>query len=248
MATTQDKPTLKMVMDAQRSLTETWSGAHDQWAKYDRFYQSNYNVWDLEEHRRQRGNLRPGLGRAIVDHGSDAFLAFSPTWHREPLIAKNPAHKESAQRAENGLLAVENDSARRETTLFWKQLGRHGAHYGYFPVEGPTWSERDKPQPPERFPDETDKEFKLRQDIHAVELRYWNPIRLRAVHPARVLMDPEESSPRFAIKTGRMRAHAIEELSRYKSGSRQQRRSAKIWLIKNHPDIGMFDWLARLLG
>ena len=243
MATTQDKPTIEMVMDAQRALIETWSGTHDQWARYDEFYQGNYKVWNLDEHRRQRGNMRPGRGRAIVDHASDAFLAFSPKWNREPLIDKNSNHKTAAQRVETGLLAVETDSARLETALFWKQLGRHGAHYGYFPVEGPTWSERDKPQPPTRFADETDKEFKLRQDIYQTELRYWNPIRLRAVHPARVLMDPEESSPRFAIKTGRMRAHQVEELSRYKSGSRQQRRTAKQWLIKNHSDIGMFDWI-----
>jgi hypothetical protein len=217
-------PKLQMILDAQTYLTGVWSTAHGKWRERDSFYNRDYSVWTKEAHRRVRGNLKPGRPTAIVDHAADTALQFTPTFHREP-VGDSDDHKMASDNLEKGLSSVMMDSAMREPVQVWKQIGRYGLHLGYKIVEGPLWSERDKPTEPKRKNFDSEDEFKLAVAIFKVEKKFWNPIRIRATHPARVLMDPEDKMPRMAVKMGRMLNYKIYELSKLKKKTHRRKHS-----------------------
>lgn len=236
----KERPSLELILDAQRYLTEVWSSTHQKWAVRDTFYDRSYKVWKTAAQRKTRGDFRPGRPTAIIDHAADAALQFVATFKRLP-VGETDAHKTSADNVEKGLAAVVIGSSMREMSTTWKQIGRYGLHLGYFMVDGPVWSEKDKPVEPKRADFDSEEDYKTRVAVYKVERRFWNPIRIRATHPARVLMDPEDKMPEMAVKLGRMRNYKILKLSQDKSVGPKARKKAKVFDMDNKTPWGESD-------
>ena len=241
-------PTLELILDAKRYLTETWSSTHQSWIKRDKFYRREYAVWDNPTHRRTRGNMRPGRPTAIIDHAADAALQFVPTFHRDP-VGDSDTHVTAADNVENGMAAVILDSAMQEPVQTWKQLGRFALHLGYFVLDGPLWSEKKKPVEPQRKSFDSEEDFNRQVAIYKVESKFFNPIRIRATHPARILLDPDEKEPEMGVKLGRMRNQKIYDLSRLKSTGRKARKHAVLFDLSDKNPWGWTDtidfWTSR---
>ena len=239
------EPTIKLIQGAKTYLDGIWSRSHTDWAKWDAFFNLTFNVWNLEIHRTQRGNMRPGTAKAIIDHASDTYIPVDPTFDREPINPDNDAHRAAANRLEVGMAAIFMDSAlSHELDLTWKRIFGYGQLYGYMVREGPLWNEYDKPEPPEREDGETDAEFRIREDVHKAEMRHWNPIRFRAIHPRRILLDPEQRRPEYAVKLGRWTAQRIHNYTKFKA-QKQSRATARIFdLTSREPTekLDVFDF------
>jgi len=237
------KPTIEVITQAKTYLEGVWSASYTDWAQKDTFHNLKYPIWDQPAHQKARGKLRPGRAKSIIDHAVDTYVPVEPSFHREP-ISESETHRDAANRLEQGLSAVFLDSALHEPSLVWKQIFKHGLLYGYMVREGPLWSEVDKPQEPKRSKNETETEFKLRTDIYKVEIRHWNPIRIRPVHPRRVLLDPEERQPKYAVKLGRWTAQRIYDYTVFKKRT-QRREDALIFDLTSrnpHEKLNVYDW------
>ncbi len=68
---------------------------------------------------------------------------------------------------------------------------------------------------------ESQVEFDARMSLYQHDKRNWMPVRMRAPHPARVLMDPMEKVPTVAIRHQHWFAYQLEEISRSGGGFRK---------------------------
>mgnify|MGYP003133254758 CR=1 FL=1 len=180
----------------QKHLEDTWSAARQNWAETDTFRQLKYEIWtgpNAASHSTQRGQYRPPTARTIIDHSSDQFMALLPTVHREPSNEDSDAQRVAADAVETASKAILMDAAMHEMTNPWRLLGKHFNAYGYGLIE-------------------------LDMDLSGERGRpsYWNPIRIRATNPGRVLIDPLEKVPNSAIKLWKATVADVDALMKTK--------------------------------
>ncbi|MAH48193.1 hypothetical protein CMI37_20385 [Candidatus Pacearchaeota archaeon] len=209
------RPTGKFIDDLFTSLSNTWKAAHRDWEIRDTYYHRTYSLWTPEKEQ-TRGKYRPSTPTNVIDHAADTQLAFEPRVHREP-VGDSQESKEAANRIELAMKAVLDSSSLMELMLPWKQMGRHLVHYGYTPADGPVLNLSDRPTKPKRKRGEDDDDFSLREDIFRAGQKNWNPVRIRSTHPARVLLDPLNKQPRYAVKNISIVAHELHEMSKQKA-------------------------------
>ena len=205
----EQRPNAGYIEDYATHYGRVWSNTHLAWKAVDALYHRTYAIW---EPGLDRSEYRPSTPTNVIDHAADTQLAFEPRFHRQP-VGMGDANKEAADRVEKALGAVFADSALKETVLPWKQLGRHLLHYGYGVVEGPMLDYTARPVVPKKLKSMEEDEFKSLQTLYKSQQHNWNPIRYRAINPGRVLLDPYEKEPSFAIKRSKETIKHLKELS-----------------------------------
>lgn len=173
-------------------LSNLWARTHDRWASFtDKWYWGEADIWD----GRDRPKIIPGRAAAIIDHAADTRLPWSPKVHREPVGTSDEAQAE-ADDLEEALRQIFLNSMLQDSQLAFKQANRHFGAYGYAVIIGPIMDMRRRPQSPKPEDYKGDKDgFELAQIDYKNAKRQWNPVRIYAPHPARVLMDPYEKNP-----------------------------------------------------
>lgn len=204
------KPDAQMIDEVATYYGNLWEDAWKIFRKVDEFYWRTFNVWP--QTLKSRGIYRPSTAANIIDHAVDNQMAYKPTVHR-PIFEEVPEVEKVSSRIEKGLTNILIDAALRDPVIAWKQLAKHLIAYGYGVIYGPTLDYSDEPQEPEKESDETEGEFDLRTEIYKSERKNWSPFRIRAPHPSRVLLDPMEKQPSYAIVTGTRLVRDLTELS-----------------------------------
>jgi hypothetical protein len=221
------KPDLEFVQNTQSRLFNIWAQTHSEWETVDSYYHRNYPIWPAVH--QGRPSYRPATPTSVIDHAADTQLAFTPSVHREPM-GEGDLHKQRADRIEEALKAILDDSALKESVLPFKQIGRYLLGYGYGVIEGPIWNEDMVEKPVKTIP-ESNEEFKSRMAYWEANRKEFNPIQIRGVHPARVLMDPFNKQPQIAIKQEKMYAVDLCEMSKRK---KRTRRTARVFDYDTH--------------
>lgn len=224
----QEKPTHTTVSSFHNYLSKVWTTTHAQWSDTDSYIDRTFALWSSGS---TRPSYHPATPTSIIDGAADTQLAFNPIIHR-PIIGKSKKARERADRIEPAIQAMMTEAALRETLLTWKQLGRHLLSYGYGVVEGPIANYQERPDKPRRERGDTEEDTKRKQAIYEWEKRTWFPARIRAPHPARVLMDPELKQPDIAIVAESK--YAID-LYRLTTNKKRTRRDAEIFEMGDDP-------------
>ena len=237
MPTLKDKLTPDYVDDLVVKLLEIWDQAHANWRTIDSYVQRTFEVFDPNvPGAAGRSVYRPSTPTSVLNHAVDNQLALSPRIHREP-ENDTGEEEERASRVENGLAAVLEDAASKETFIPWKLLGRYMFGYGYGQLEGPYWSQAEKPKEPQRRDSEDDEVFAGRKARWRNQKKGWNPILIRVPHPTSILVDPIKKIPRLAIKTVDMYAEDLRELS----AKKKARGKKNVNLFDPNKAIGPYD-------
>jgi len=187
-----ERPDLEFLDSHQAYLEDIWRSSRANWADTDLFRQLDYSIWtgpNAGTHAATRGQYRPPTARTIIDHTADQFTALIPTIRREPTSSDSDAQRISADRLEVAAKTILMDSALHSMVNPWRLLGKHFNSYGYGIIE-------------------LDLDFKGERGRPA----YWNPVRINATNPGRVLIDPLEKRPNAAIQTLKMTAVRVAEL------------------------------------
>jgi hypothetical protein len=212
-------PTEDIVNSALDHLSSVWRNTWEVWEKLDQFFNLEYPVWDQPGQQQNRGSYRPSTPNSIVTHAADNHFAFIPRISRDA-VGEGETHKRDADLLETSVNAVILDSALQETVIPYKQAARHFLQYAYTVLEGPVLDFGGHIAKPRAKNFRSEKAFKAEEVKYAAHRKNWNPIRIRATHPARVLLDPEEQTPPFAIKKSSVTAWKLRERSIQKAGSR----------------------------
>ena len=197
------RPDAGYIQERRTHLENLWGDTHAVWRDTDLFYQRQYSIWagaNSANYARTRGQYRPSTSTNIIDHASDQFMGFIPTLRREPVNPQIQAHKDAADAVEIAVKSLMMDAAMKAMFNPWKQLSKHLNAYGYGIIEFGL--------------DFTDMTEGRRHPA------YWNPVRIDATHPARVLMEPHEKVPSAALKLLNMRAGELAVLLSKKKNRR----------------------------
>ena len=208
MAEKEKQPERDDVVAAHEYYKGVWRKAHAKWRTSDTYFNRTYPVWQTTTQAKTRGTYRPSTPTRKIQTASDQNFSYLPKVRRDPVTDTDTA-KEEANEVEVSLNKIVADSALKETSIPWKQAQRHENLYGYFVLEGPLMDYSDF-----RLRDETP------EDEYKTWRKTWNPIRIRATHPVRVLLDPEEQTPTFAIKESQVIAYKLHERSKHKVETR----------------------------
>ena len=206
------KPTKELIEARAIQLQRIWKDAHDDWEVIDTFYKQTNALWPKEI---KRPSLHPARAPAIIDHAVDNFLSGEPRVHRPP-SGVGKKHQERADNIEPWLQKILVKIGLLETNPTWKQLAKNMAMYGYAILEGAVLSMTDQPEEPEKEKGESKADFASRMSLFQSEKRTWMPFRIRAPHPARVLLDPMEKDPKEAIRKVKHYAVRLEEITEQK--------------------------------
>lgn len=240
MAHYEDKPEARDIQAAKEHLLKIWQSAHAQWEKVDQFYHRTYPLWPA--HINTREEYRPSTPTNVVDHAVDTQLAFSPRIHRFP-AGRGETQEERADLIEPWAQAAMEEMALLEPMLTWKQLGKHETMYGYGHVEGPLLDNTERPSRPRRQRGEDQEDFEARETLYANEKKTWFPFRTRALHPARVLLDPMQKKSSIAIKMDKRYSYQVYELTMRKMGKRS---NVGEWKISDPYDtVDMIEYWTR---
>ena len=128
------------------------------------------------------------------------------------MVGKGSGAEQDADDVEAALFHVMFDAMLHETVLAFKQAGESMNMYGYAVIEGPMLHMRDRPEPPIRDDYDDDETFEWAEIDFKNSRRSWNPLRFRAPHPSRVLMDPYERNPSIAVIRERLSVKDIRGL------------------------------------
>ena len=202
----------KFIQERAGHLDGLWRDAHRDWEVIDSFYHQTNKLWPDGV---QRPSLHTARATSIIDHAVDNFLSGEPRVHRNP-AGVGRIHKERADMIEPWLQRMLISTGMLEPIPTWKQVAKNMAMYGYAIVEGPVLSMEDMPEEPEKEKGESKADFNSRMSLFKNEKKTWMPFRVRAPHPARVLLDPSEKQPREAIKRVRRYAIQLEEITEKK--------------------------------
>ena len=230
-----EKPTVESIRQITRYLQDVWSRTHTKWQEIDSYYQQEFNLWPEGLNRPEW--LKPARSRSIVDHAVDHQLAYEPIVHRFP-VSQTEASARRANEVEPALKAILDEASLFEPTMTWKQVGKHLLLYGYAVVEDGLDSScmaqrREKPRKGRNEPQE---EFDRRVRIHRNAVKSMMPLRTRAPHPSRVLLDPMEKEPRMAVKHAYRRSIDLEEITSARmTGSRAKRGEVHPWKTGDNP-------------
>ena len=215
-----EKPTPEYILDLAKRHEDLWAEAHAHWQVIDSYYNRTFALWPEGALNDLRTPYHPSTPTNIIDHAVDIQLAFDPKPHRPP-ASKAETSQEYADLIERWITAAFNHVALLEPVLTWKQIGKHLITYGYTVVEGPVLDLSDVPEEPKRQRGETATKWEGRQTRYEIEARRHFPLRVRAPHPARVLLDPTKKMPREAIKRVRQFAGKLAEMTKKKRRNRQ---------------------------
>ena len=209
-----DKPDATVIDNLRSHLKEVWAKAHGNWDRWDSFYNRTYNIWEGAAAQERPGWLKPSRPTTIVDNAVTHQLSSEPIVHRYPTKETEEAEQD-ADAVEKGLRAVMDEASLAEPVLTWQQVGKNLVHLGYAVVEvglDPPVMEKRRTEP-KRGSDMTDEEWKAAQRLYEHYRRTVSPIRTRAPHPARILLDPWEKRPRVAIRHARRYAIDLHNLT-----------------------------------
>ena len=174
-----ERPTLTFLSAHQTHLEDTWRETRANWRDTDLFRQLQYEVWlgpGGQSDSSTRGEYRPPTARTIIDASADQFTALIPKIRRQPLSNSEDARL-VADVVEVALKSIMTDAIEHSMENPWRLLGKHFNAYGYGIME-------------------LELDFESEQSAPA----FWNPVRLDAISPGRVLIDPLEKEPNAAIK------------------------------------------------
>ena len=172
---------------------------------------------------------RPMRGRSTVDHAVDHQLAHEPAVLSLP-AGEGEEHKRRADNVEPALRSILNEAAALETTLTWKQVGKHLLLYGYAVVETSVDGDclarrRNKPR---RLRGETTEEFDMRMNVWEHQRKTMMPFRTVAHHPARVLLDPLRKDPRMGVRHDYRTAYDLYLLTKTRADQRNKGRKVEV--------------------
>ena len=211
----EKRPTVEFLNPLEAHLEKTWSDAQEAWRSVDSYYNLTFELWPQEPAMAKRPTYRPSTGRYIVDHAVDTQMAFKPHVTRPP-VGDKEKDKQYADDIEGWVRALLAKVSLQETSLPYKTLAKNLLLYGYAVEEGPIANYQDEPKEPKQRKNETERSWRLRQASYKADQKEWVPIRMRTPHPARVLMDPTEKQPKYAIKQVDHFAHHLYELTHRK--------------------------------
>jgi hypothetical protein len=214
-----------------KHLYDLWGGARTNWQDSDRYFHRTYDVWPDPVHAAERGKYRPSTPTSTINGASDQFLAYKLRIHREPLTESDQSFQEASE-LETALLAVMEDAFLKESQFPFKQAGKHLALYGYTNIHGPVLDSADLMEKPRRRQYDSDKDYSAALKTFQNERRHWNPIRIRAEHPARVLMPPLQKTPGVAIHVVQFEAQELHDLTVKK---KKTRRGASVFPVGDNP-------------
>jgi hypothetical protein len=228
-----DRPDGSSIASLRGQLRSVWDGAHALMRRADDLYWREYDVWPTPALNQRRPSYRPSTPANIVDHASDAQVAYEPRFHRD-LPGDGTQQQSDADFIEKWMSDVFSEAARHEMFNPFKQAGRHMLQYGYTAMIGPVLDYSDQPKEPKQRSGESEEEFAERRSVFRIAENNWFPIRMKAVHPGSVLMHPQEKTPNLAIVKDKKFVVDLERLTTSKKrlkGTLQWRR-----------DIGMKDY------
>lgn len=223
-----DKPTAESIASLRQHLMKVWGNTWGDWEKRDSYYFRNFELWPA-------GMLRPVYYPArptqIVDAAVDHQMGFEPKPHRYE-TGEGEEKKEKATSVENYVRAVFAQTALMEPTLTGKAAAKNLIHLGYTVVEGPMLSYQGRPKKPEQKRGEPDDDYRIKLALYENEKKTWMPFRIRVPHPARVLLDPLERNPVFAIRHAVRYSHELQTMTQARKG---RRRDVDLWEVGDNP-------------
>ena len=203
----------RFILDKAAQLQGLWDQAHRNWEEIDAYYHQTNKLW-------ADGIIRPSLHTArassIIDHAVDNFLSGEPRVHRNP-SGLGRVHQERADDIEPWMQRILVQTSMLEPIPTWKQVAKNMAMYGYTVAEGAVLSMADWPEEPEKEKGESKEDFNSRMSLYKNQKRTWMPFRVRAPHPAQVLLDPSEKEPREGVKRVKRYAWQLEEITEHKA-------------------------------
>ena len=206
----REKPTSEQIEQEADHLGEKWSKARAKWRTVDSYYNREFGLWP--DNKKEREEYHPSTPTNIIDTAVDQNLGWLPRVRRNP-DGDTAEAREKTDRVERSVRELLNDSASHEMVIPAKASARNFMHYGYTPVSGPYLDLSDAQEEPVQEDDEDDEDFKRRTGLYKGHKRHWNPFKMRAIHPSRVLLDPSEKQPKIAIFTALRFGKDLEEMT-----------------------------------
>ena len=232
----EDKPTPALIQEHRKYLSDLWSNTHAKWETIDTYYNRTFKLWpDGMDRPDWYIPMRP---RALVDHAVDHQLAFEPLVHRAP-AGIGEEHKRRADKLEPALKAIMDEAQLQEPNLTWKQIGKHLLLYGYAVVEDglDTTIMQSRRDEPKKARNESPEDFQGRMRLWEHRKKTMMPFRTRAVHPARVLLDPLKKEPRLAIKHTYRLSQDLAEMTSARVDQRGKGSGVEVnpWEVQDNP-------------
>ena len=188
-----------------------WSPIKRTWDIVDSYVDQTKEIWETTAKRARRTSYKSPRASNIIHHAVNAQTAYAPRVHREPL-GRGAQQRLDADELEEGLVAALIAVGRKNPIIPWKQAYRYLFQYDYTPIRIGADIVRWEDIEPEKGNFSDDREFELRHRQWERARLHHNPLTLDVPHPTRVLMDPNEKNPPFAIQTHTMEAHKVQEL------------------------------------
>lgn len=235
----REKRTAESALKLRTHRENQWSGARGQWRIDDQFYRLEFKVWNPDGKKPlqdSRAWYHPARATSIVDQAVDNILGADPKVKRQP-VGEGKGAKDAANRVEGYVHGVFVSTSLTEPFLTWKQGTKYLVWLGQGVWEGPVLDYTDAPTEPERSDYEEGKdgeaEYREAAEHWQTGTRYeWNPYRIRALHPAQVLLDPFQKQPDEALKVYMQSPRVLHRLTSYKKKTAevyQGRKVYKVW-------------------
>ena len=198
---------------------EVWGDLWGDWKERDSYYFRTFDLWPPGMTRQV---YYPARATQIVDAAVDHQMGFEPSPHRYD-SGDSEDHKAKSTRVEKYVRSVFDETSLAEPVLTPKAAAKNLIHLGYTVVEGPMLSYRGRPKKPVRLKGESPEDYQQRLTLWENEKKTWMPFSIRVPHPARVLLDPLEKNPGFAIKHAVRYAHELHSMTYSRQRSGRQR-------------------------
>ena len=212
------------------SLQTIWQDAQADWKEVDTYVNATYTMWASPFAARPK--LYTGRAAAKLRAATDVLVPFRPKLHRSP-VGEGEDHKADADTVENFLDRVGLVAAAKEAVDPYKAMWHHLMRYGYGVSCGMRYDESYRRERPRKRGDEKPGDYDARVEIWDATRRNWCPFRYEAPHPASVLMNPYEATPRVAIVLKRMYAVEVEE--EVKRAGRRARQELGPYVLPDDP-------------
>mgnify|MGYP001619173809 CR=1 FL=1 len=194
-------------------LDALWSLVRADMVEMDDYHDGKFAVW--KDAADTRTPIHPPTARYLIDNAVDTQMSADPTVKKFP-AGEGEEHKDRADAVEPALTAVMLDASMKEPMIPWRQAYLHLIKYGYT-VIGVEWEEEGGPEEPKREKGERAGAWKARGDAYEIKRRGWNPIRIKAPRPSRVLMDPLDMQPSVAVIVGQRFSQTLYDITRHKA-------------------------------
>ena len=235
----RERPTVEQINADRTHLEGVWTGALAEMQRADEIYNGTYNIWtwfetpghSVPEAVATRPQFHSARGYALVKHAVDANMSLYPKWHREPVRA-GKEHEERADRIEKALSAITRDAFLRSYQHPSKVTGQHLIMYNYAALFVGL-DDRLLLEQPRRKRGEDKEDFEVREWEWESSRNGWNPIKLEAVTPGTVLMDPFRKMPDLAIRRRKLFAYELADLTTTKA--RKLGNEVEIYEIASDP-------------